>query len=120
MDKIIKSTFKIQIEAYLTKFADPTLKDVKKWLFEGTTPGREVLSNINYRTLQSFINYQMKKLKNAKFCISHKGGNGRPRINKQKVKRVKSLILNKENQRSRSVAARVGICQKSVVNIMKR
>ena len=120
MDKITKSTLKIQIEAYLTKFADPTLKDVKKWLFEGTTPGREVLSNINYRTLQSFINYQMKKFKNGKFCISHKGGNGRPRINKQKVKRVKNLILNKENQSSRSVAARVGICQKSVVNIMKR
>ena len=34
MDKIIKSTLKIQIEAYLTKFADPTLKDVKKWLFD--------------------------------------------------------------------------------------
>ena len=28
--------------------------------------------------------------------------------------------MNKENQSSRSVAARVGICQKSVVNIMKR
>ena len=73
MDKIIKSTLKIQIEAYLTKFADPTLKEVKKWLFEGTTPGPEVLSSINYQTLTSFINYDMKKFKNNKSRVSHKG-----------------------------------------------
>ena len=99
MDKIIKSTLKIQIEAYLTKFADPTLKHVKKWLFEDTIPGPEVLStesNINYLTLHSFIDYNIKKFKNNKFGMSHKGGNGRPRINKQKVKRVKNLTLNQE------------------------
>ena len=59
MEKIINSTLKIQIEAYLTKFADPTLKHVKKWLFERTKPGTEVLSNINYLTFHSFIDYNM-------------------------------------------------------------
>jgi hypothetical protein len=49
MDKITKSTLKIQIEAYLTKFADPTLKDVKKWLFEGTTTQTSVPKSVFLR-----------------------------------------------------------------------
>ena len=62
-EKIIKSTLKLQIEAYPTKFADPTLKHKKKWLFEGTIPGTEVLSyesNINYLTLHSVVYNRLK------------------------------------------------------------
>ena len=118
MDSKLKSDLRRQIQAYLQKSPDASLREVKNWI---KSENQLLLgTQIKDGTLKGFIFYQLKKFQDGFDATKHKGGNGRPQISKAKQRKIKVLSLNKENRSNRSVAKMTGVSRETVRNVLRK
>ena len=118
MDSQLRAKLKRQIQAYQEKHPNSGVSEVSKWLKHDN----HLLagSQINQKTLKSFVLYQVKKFQAGNDVTKHIGGNGRPPVSKFKQYQIKRLSLNKENRGVRGVALRVGVSHMTVCRVLKK
>ena len=92
---------KCQIQACLLKNPDWTPVEVKRWVMNDNAVVKDV--QINRKTLNSFITYQIVKFRQGLDVQEHRGGNGRPSISMQKRRQVLKLAINKETPGLRTI-----------------
>ena len=107
MDSQLRAKLKRQIQAYQEKHPNSGVSEVSKWLKHDN----HLLagSQINQKTLKSFVLYQVKKFQTGNDVTKHIGGIGRPPVSKFKQYQIKRLSLNKENRGVRGVGLRIGV-----------
>ena len=82
MDSALHKQMRCQVQACLLKNQDWTPVDVRKWVMNDDAAVKDV--QINRKTLNSFIKYQIVKFTQGLDVQEHRGGNGRPSIAMQK------------------------------------
>lgn len=114
----MRNRLKKEIEVYNSKYPAASNVDILKFLKTGNQPAE--LAEVKKNTLNKFIAYQKKKFNTVGFIQKHKGGNGRKKVSKVVEGRIKRLAVNKSHRSSRKIASLVGVCHKTVANVLHR
>ena len=90
--------------------------EVRRWVMNDNAAVKDV--QINRKTLNSFITYQIVKFRQGLDVQEHRGGNGRPWISMQKRRQVLKLAINKETPGLRTIAQKTGVSYSSARRIL--
>ena len=121
MDSSTKNSLCHQINVFLQKYPAANTHQIKEFILSGSQ-GDCNLHGVSQNTLKKFILYQKNKFSQSGSCVKRLQGTGRPKSisgNKRIVSRITKSFTNKATPGQRTLALQLGICQKSVSNILR-
>jgi len=116
MDSSLKIRLKKKIKVYKSKCLTANTRDILKFLRSEAVPTDFVAGKKN--SLAKFVSYQLKIVDNVRYVTKHRAGNRRKRVTRDQEGLIKRLAANKTRRSIRKIAENVGVCYKTVANVL--
>ena len=117
MNAEARTFIKMHLQVKLERDPDPS--EVMNWILESEEQTFN-FSEVNPITLKSFIQSNVKKLKETGTLERKKRSGRNGAISKAQAARIRKLSINKKRRSTRKVAAMVGVSKRTVSNVLKR